>query len=154
MLRLTFEDMDDPFRGVVFKNWGSQSKLSTTGEFVGQKPRLFQREVGDGAVTIHSGNLQGIKINWGSSEDMLGPPFTIGFWFRREVEESCTDIFHATGSVWSDYIRVYMVNNKIKFSILFPLKNLKFFKIKIINNDAIINVIKSPTIPVSVKISK
>ena len=46
------------------------------------------------------------------------------------------------------------VSNKINFSILFSLRNLKFFKIKIINNDAIINVIKSPTIPVSVKISK
>ena len=40
------------------------------------------------------------------------------------------------------------------FMELFPLKSLKFFKIKTINNNAIINVIKRPTIPVSVKISK
>ena len=51
-------------------------------------------------------------------------------------------------------IKLIVAANKIKFSILFPLKNFKFFKIKTINNDAIINVIKSPTMPVSVKISK
>ena len=51
-------------------------------------------------------------------------------------------------------IKLIVAANKIKFSMLFPLKNLKFFKIKITSNNAIVNVIKRPTIPVSVKISK
>ena len=44
-------------------------------------------------------------------------------------------------------------NNK-KLSVVLPFNSLKFLKIKIMNKDAIISVIKIPTIPVSVKISK
>ena len=50
--------------------------------------------------------------------------------------------------------KLIVAANKIKFSILFSLKSFKFFKIKTTNNNAIINVTKIPTIPVSVKISK
>ena len=51
-------------------------------------------------------------------------------------------------------IILIVIANKIKFSILFSRKKLEFLKIKITNNNPIIDVIKSPTIPVSVKISK
>ena len=51
-------------------------------------------------------------------------------------------------------IKLIVAANKITFSILFSLKSFKFFKIKTTNNNAIINVIKRPTTPVSVKISK
>ena len=44
-------------------------------------------------------------------------------------------------------------NNK-KLSVVLPFNSLKFLKMKIMNKDAIISVIKIPTIPVSVKISK
>ena len=41
-----------------------------------------------------------------------------------------------------------------KFSILPPFKNLKFLKTKVRNKKAIIDIIKNPTIPVSVNICK
>jgi len=117
MLRLTFDDMNDPLRGDTLTNWGSQNRLKTKAVFVGQKSKLFQRSEFDRAVTIRSGSLQGIEINWGNGNDLLGPPFTIGFWFRREVEQSCTDVFWALGPVWHDYIRIYMIENKIYFAM-------------------------------------
>ena len=48
-----------------------------------------------------------------------------------------------------------ITHDKIKkFSILLPFKNLKFLKTKAKNKKAIIDIIKNPTIPISVKICK
>ena len=51
-------------------------------------------------------------------------------------------------------IKVIAAANIKKCSILFPLNTIKFLKIKITKNNAIINTINNPMIPVSVKISK
>ena len=51
-------------------------------------------------------------------------------------------------------IKVIAAANIKKCSILFPLNTFKFLKIKITKNNAIIDTMSNPTIPVSVKISK
>tara|TARA_B100001167_G_C16649386_1_gene247870 strand:+ start:499 stop:699 length:201 start_codon:yes stop_codon:yes gene_type:complete len=51
-------------------------------------------------------------------------------------------------------IKLITAANKIKSPKFLPLRNLKFLKIKTTNNNASIDVKKSPTIPVSVNISR
>ena len=51
-------------------------------------------------------------------------------------------------------IKLTVPEVKIKFSKFFILKNLKFFKIKDTNKNPSAVIIKIPTIPVSIKISK
>ena len=116
MLRFTFEDMNDPLRGTSVVNWGSSKNWNTKGVFSGIKPKLFDRSPGDRAVTIMSGNLQGIEIEWGAGST-LGPPFTIGFWLRSDSRKACTDIFYAKGSEWWNYIRIYMSDDYLKVSL-------------------------------------
>ena len=51
-------------------------------------------------------------------------------------------------------IKLIIADNNIKFSMPIFFTNLKFLKIKTINNKAIKDIITNPTTPVSVKISK
>ena len=113
-VRFTFDDMDDPLRADSITNWGSTKNIGKNeGRFIGQKPTFFDRIPGDRAITLHSGSLQAIDL--GGME--FGPPFTVGFWYRSEVQNSCTDIFWARGSAWWNYIRIYLYDDYMYMSL-------------------------------------
>ena len=116
MLRFTFDDMLDPLRADSVHNWGHTNRWGTKGYITGTKPTFFEKSPGDRAVSIMSGNLQGIDIKWSSAQDLLGPPFTIGFWVRSESREATTDIFWAIGSDWWNFIRIYIERDYLHFS--------------------------------------
>ena len=113
-VRFTFDDMEDPLRADSITNWGSTKNIGKKeGRFIGQKPTFFDRIPGDRAITLHSGSLQAIDL--GDME--FGPPFTVGFWFRREVKNSCTDIFWARGSDSWNFIRLFMKGDYMYMSL-------------------------------------